>query len=87
MSGHPGQIAGAAEPRVAESIPATNVPCVHASLVTSEQRTLDYPEASRMNALRHRPLADALQGHIDAAAAPTVKQRLAAMVQRVSLMA
>lgn len=45
---HPGQIAGATEPRLAESIPATNVPCVHATVAERAQVRVSFPGISRM---------------------------------------
>ena len=48
----PGQIAGATEPRRAESMPATNVPCVHATLSARLQVPLSFPGISRMSSRR-----------------------------------
>ena len=45
---HPGQIAGATEPRRAQSIPATNVACVHAIVSARAQVPSIFPRASRM---------------------------------------
>src|ERR1700722_6993538 len=41
---HPGQIAGATEPRRAKSIPATNVPCVHATVSAMAHAPFGFPE-------------------------------------------
>jgi hypothetical protein len=45
---HPGQMAGAEDPRFAESIPATNVPCMHAVLLARAQVPRRLPGISRM---------------------------------------
>ena len=44
----PGHIAGATEPRRAESMPATNVPCVHATLSARLHAPFGFPGISRM---------------------------------------
>src|ERR1700730_2309895 len=43
---HPGQIAGAFEPRRAHKMPATNVPCIQATLLALEQTPELDPETS-----------------------------------------
>src|SRR5262249_34175496 len=45
---HPGQIAGAVEPLLADSIPATNVPCLQAALLDRAQVPANFPGTSRM---------------------------------------
>jgi len=47
-----GQMAGAAEPRLAHKIPATKVPCRHAALLVWVQLPLILPGTSRMSPVR-----------------------------------